>query len=166
MTLHALLIILWKQEYSLKRKKALRLGDIKQLQIALELSRQDNGAYPTVASWSCFDCANVTYNTRPVTAPVAAASISAALDPYLGGSPADPKLIAGAADSGYLYTGSGTNYCVMAFRTPENMKNFPTQYINPVRCQGVDATTGQCMTTGYTIESIFVGVGTYETAGC
>ena len=129
-----------------KTRDVKRVADLRQVVNALELYNSDNGHYPMVGNYACFDC--VGYLNTPVTTPDAA-TISAALLPYLKGPIGDPKNLGG--ETGYLYISDGTEYKVFAWRTPENMKNFSPNVIDYSRCGTVDA-SGQCTafnTIGY-----------------
>ena len=129
----------------IKARDVKRLADLKQIYNALELYYSDNGHYPnTNDSWSCFDC--VPYISTAVINPNAA-SIAAALLPYMSGSPKDPKNLGG--DSGYLYTSgnNGKDYKLIAWRTPENINNYNVSVIDYFRCSAWNS-GGQC-TAGY-----------------
>lgn len=131
-----------------KSRDAKRAADLKEVSTALEVYFSDNSGYPnTNGTYTCFDC--TTYVNNPITAPVAAASITAALVPaYLPTAPQDPKHTANP-DSGYLYRSDGKDYMLMAFRTPENMNDFQSSVIT-ARCGTIS--NGQCSginTIGY-----------------
>ncbi|MDP2932549.1 MAG: prepilin-type N-terminal cleavage/methylation domain-containing protein [bacterium] len=128
-----------------KARDAKRAGDLKQINTALELYNDDNGHYPIVGTWACFDC--VSYIGTAVTNPNAA-NITAALSSYMSAAPKDPKNLGG--DSGYLYYSDGTNYKLMAWRTPENMKNYGSSLIDTVRCGTVNS-SGQCSSGANTV---------------
>ena len=142
-----------------KSRDAKRIADMHAIQVALELYANDNGHYPNSnALWTSFD--SPTYSPNPIVSPNAA-TLTAALAPHLAGTPKDPTTATG--DSGYLYRGDGTNYCILMWRLPENLNNFPASYIPPNRCTSWDS-SGKCTSAGGT-NAIYIGVGTYST-GC
>lgn len=125
-----------------KARDVKRAADLKQVNTALEFYNDDNGHYPIVGNWACFDC--VSYIGTAVTNPNAA-SIGAALSKYMSATPKDPKNLGG--DSGYLYySPDGVNYKLMAWRTPENMNNYNSSLVDTARC-GTINTSGQCSGT-------------------
>jgi len=141
-----------------KARDAKRAAEIRQIQIAVESYYNDNGHYPDTHNvWTSFD--SPAYSPNPIYSPNAA-NLSAALSSYIK-SPADPKSL--GADSGYLYISivGGTDYCILFWRTPENLKNFGSSLVNYARCTGIDG-NGQCIGSA---NSIYVGTGLWA-GGC
>jgi prepilin-type N-terminal cleavage/methylation domain-containing protein len=143
----------------IKARDSTRSEALHQIQTAVESYASDNGHFPNSnGAWTSFDSA--AYSPNPIVTPNAA-NLSAALSPYIKGE-ADPKSLNG--DSGYLYRGDNNNYCILIWRTPENMNDFSKAQWPPGRCASnsvIDA-NGQCV--GGT-NSIYVGVGSYA-GGC
>lgn len=139
-----------------KARDAARISDIRQIQTAIEMYASDNGHYPitTAGKWTAFDPGGV-YHANTISSPDAA-TINDALKPYISGVH-DP--INQTGDGGYLYNGKsdGRSYCVLIWRTPENMNDFPASMIPPARCPA-----GVCPAGGH---AIYVGVGAYQN-GC
>jgi prepilin-type N-terminal cleavage/methylation domain-containing protein len=145
-----------------KSRDAKRAEDIHQIQIAVEMYFSDNGHYPNSNNtWASFD--SPTYSPSPIISP-AATNLAAALKPYIGYT-FDPKPVAGAPDGGYLYiSATGADYCILFWRTPENLKNFGSSYVNYLRCTGGIDTNGQCLPSTMP-NSIYIGTGQYS-GGC
>lgn len=144
-----------------KSRDARRLADLNQIRNAVELYYSEHGHYPIMAtSWTSFDA--TAYKNNAIANP-AATNIAAALAPYLPSGVADPQR-GTASDAGYLYrsesTTSGASYCILIYRTPENMSGFQSHLIPMNRCGAVS--NGQC-TSG--INAIFYGTGPFAT-GC
>lgn len=140
-----------------KARDVTRSEAMHQIQTAIELYAGDNGYYPNSnGTWTSFDSAS--YGPNPIVTPNAA-NLSAALAPYIKGE-ADPKNLGG--DSGYLYIGAGNDYCILIWRTPENMNDFPKSQWPPGRCTTIDS-NGQCTAGG--VNSVYIGVGAYA-GGC
>ncbi len=140
-----------------KARDAARISDIRQIQTALEEYASDNGHYPiSNSAWTSFDSTNgAGYYSKPIFSP-AATNITTAMAPYISGAhdPSRPT-----NDGGYLYRADagGKSYCLMIWRTPENMKDFPASMIPP-RC-GTVLSNGNCSAGG---NAVYVGAGTYE----
>ncbi len=135
----------------IKARDVRKLSDLRQIYTALELYNHENGHYPIITNnWSCFDCTWDSYLNQPIITP-AAASIRAAISAYMPVTPKDPKWPSGIADAGYLYysNSTGSEFKVMAWRTPENMNNFSSNVIDSNRCGSV--VSGQCSTGNNTI---------------
>ncbi len=131
-----------------------RAQDLRQIQRAIELYADENGHYPNSgATYAAFDAPN--YRGNPIISPNAA-NIAEALAPYIG-KIGDPGPV--TADAGYLYRGGGNDYCVLIYKTPQDMRNFSAGMV-PARCTGV---TGSQCNSG--INAIYVGVGAHA-AGC
>ena len=79
----------------------------------------------------------------------------------------DPKNL--GSDAGFLYLSpDGQKYCFMSYRNPENLASYPAAFINPYRC-GSGNTAAQCSaagTSGGPVNSVYIGTGSYATAGC
>lgn len=150
-----------------KSRDARRSGDLYTIRTALELYYSDNGHYPIMATtWTSFDAPS--YAGNAITNP-SAATLAAALAPYLPSGMADPRRISAntglaANDAGYLYrslsTVSGDSYCILFFRTPENMFHFSSSLIPMNRCLSVGL-DGMC--TG--ANALYYGTGTFA-GGC
>jgi len=140
-----------------KARDARRNADLHTIQTALELYNSDNGHYPITVNagntWASFD--SPSYSPTSFVNPTAA-NLTAALQPYLPSPPKDPSGATG--DAGYLYISdsTGTSYCVLIWRTPENIKDFQPNVI--------DNTPGRWV-NGTGVPSIYVGVGLWAT-GC
>jgi prepilin-type N-terminal cleavage/methylation domain-containing protein len=143
----------------IKARDAKRVSEMGQIQNAIELYYSTNGHYPNSSgAWTSFD--SPFYKGNPIVTPNAA-NLGAALAPYISSSIADPKSLGG--DSGYLYIGAGVNYCILIWRTPENMLNFSSSIIPTNRCTLPIDSSGNCANGGG--HAIYTGVGTYAN-GC
>ncbi|MDR3571206.1 MAG: prepilin-type N-terminal cleavage/methylation domain-containing protein [Candidatus Pacebacteria bacterium] len=152
-----------------KSRDAKRLEDMRSFQNALELYHATTGHYPYSCSgalgvWSSFDSG--AYAPKQLCSTpngsIQIGTLSQVLAPYI--SPlADPKNIGG--DAGYLYqdTYGADDYCVLVWRTPENMDDFPTGYVDNYSGRCGTVTNGQC-SSGH--NAVFVGMGKYATVGC
>jgi prepilin-type N-terminal cleavage/methylation domain-containing protein len=141
-----------------KGRDAARASALSQIQTAVEEYANDNGHYPNSNGlWTSFDAP--IYSPNPIVSPNAA-NLTAALAPYIP-KDVDPQSLGG--DSGYLYTGAGTNYCILIWRTPENLNDFNPSLIPATRCTSWNS-SGQCTSPGGT-NAIYAGVGTYA-GGC
>ena len=143
-----------------KARDTRRIADMRSMQTALELYYNTYGHYPNSnGAWASFDSA--VYKANPIISP-AAADLSTAMNGSLAGTPLDPSYNS-SGDSGYLYIGDGaSSYCFMAYKTPENMRNFSNQLINTVRCTGAITAGGAC--TGG-VPAIYIGAGSWA-GGC
>lgn len=130
-----------------KGRDVKRIADLKQIRTALEFYYQDNNHYPITScpasAWASFDSPQ--YAPAPVcNTPGGSPSgqnLAQAMSPYVKGA-GDPKNLGG--DSGYLYiSDNGTDFCLMAFRTPENIYDFDKSFINTNRCSSWNS-AGQC----------------------
>lgn len=141
-----------------KARDAGRATAIHQVHLAVESYYLTNGHYPNTNNvWTSFDSPN--YSPNPIYTPDAA-NLSTALLPYIK-SPADPKSL--GTDSGYLYISpTGADYCILFWRTPENLNNFGSTLVNYARCTGGVNSNGQCVGSS---NSIYVGTGPYA-PGC
>ncbi len=144
-----------------KSRDARRMADLNQIRTAVELYYSEHGHYPIMATnWTSFD--STAYKNNAITNPVAT-NLATALAPYLPSGVADPQR-GTAGDAGYLYrsesTTSGASYCILIYRTPENMNSFPSHLIPMNRCGAVSS--GQC-TSGY--NAIYYGTGPFAN-GC
>lgn len=142
------------QSARVKARDAQRLQDLDTMQAALEMYFRDNGHYPVpsnnpsvswcvpsnVRCWASFD--SPAYKSTAM-ASEPAPGIAEALAPYLQKPLKDP--IAATGDAGYLYNASanGSTYCILFYRTPENMNNFPANMIDMARC-GTIGSNGKC----------------------
>ncbi|MBP9711314.1 MAG: prepilin-type N-terminal cleavage/methylation domain-containing protein [Candidatus Pacebacteria bacterium] len=146
-----------------------RLSDIKTIQKSLELYFLEYGRYPITSctspnvNWTSFD--SPAYSPRTLCSNVGGSgsnTLSQELAPNVSGL-ADPKSL--GSDSGYLYiSNNGQQYCILVYRTPEDMRKFPSYLIPSNRCSAVDPNTGLC-TGANTTEAIYIGTGAYA-AGC
>ncbi len=131
-----------------------RAQDLREIQKGIELYMSEHGHYPNSgATYASFDAPN--YRGNPIISPNAT-NLAEALAPYIGKA-GDPGPV--AADAGYLYRGGGNDYCVLIYKTPQDMRNFSAAMV-PARCTGV---TGSQCNSG--MNAIYVGVGIYAT-GC
>ena len=150
-----------------KSRDATRAEALHQMSTAVEMYGTTNGHYPytcAAAGWTSFDSAAYSPNTLCTAANGAVSTgltLSGTLAPYIVGI-ADPKNLGG--DSGYLYINlsDANSYCLLIWRTPENMNNFPKSAWPPSRCSTIDG-NGQCTSGG--TNSIYLGVGGYV-GGC
>lgn len=163
----------------IKGRDSKRLSDLNQMKVALEFYREANGNYPYTCNPSVYtpSYSNVSFDSviyggnHLCTTPngntkiVPNVTLTQAMAPYVA-QLKDPKLHANG-DSGYLYTNTSVtqpSYCFMMWRTPENLRNFPSTTVNPARCPSVDS-NGQC-SAGSNSNSVYIGKGTYATIGC
>ncbi len=152
----------------LRSRDIRRLADLRQVQKAVEFYYDDNGHYPdTHGAWTSFD--SPSYSPNDIYTPNAA-DLSTAMSPYLTGAK-DPKNLGG--DSGYLYTAptGGASYCILFYRTPEDLRNFGP-FVNKNRCNGNVTypngydNNGQCVSTpAGAPNSVAIGIGPYA-GGC
>jgi prepilin-type N-terminal cleavage/methylation domain-containing protein len=149
----------------IKSRDGVRSSEMAEMQKALELYYGVNGHYPITnctspdTNWTSFDSAVYTPRKICSTAGVAGVNTLTAEMASFVGAISDPKNLGN--DAGYLYiSGDGQNYCFMSFKNPENMTDFASSQVNPVRCPTIS--NGQC-TSG--TNSIYIGVGTYA-GGC
>jgi type II secretion system protein G len=135
-----------------KARDAARISDIRQIQTAIQEYVLANGHYPdTHGAWASFD--SPLYSPNPIYSP-AAANLKTALAPYIQ-NVHDPLTVSG--DAGYLYvsyTPTGgvqpTAYCVLIWRTPENMNDVPSTMQSSAR----------------TVNNIYVSEGNKWQTGC
>jgi len=150
-----------------KGRDAKRAADINQIATALELYNSTNGHYPiTYCSgntyvWASFD--SQAYSPTQFCATQNGAqdgkNMTQEMAPYIGAA-ADPKNLGG--DSGYLYiSDTGAEYCILFWRTPEDLRDFGKNLVNFGRCSGIDS-NGQCVGS---LNSIYIGNGAYS-GGC
>ena len=142
-----------------KANDARRASELVEIQKAVEQYNIDNGHYPNSnGNWTSFD--SPSYSPNTVVSPNAA-NLTVALGSYI---PAviDPRTATIGTDAGFLYYGAGNDYCILLYRTPENMNDFKTNLINFASGRCGSVVNGQC-TSG--INSVYVGVGVYS-AGC
>lgn len=144
-----------------KGRDTRRVQDMRTIQTAIEMYASDNNHYPITATWASFDAP--AYIGTDVTNPNAT-DLTAALTSYLPKPPTDPT--PGTGDDGYLYLGNGTQYCILFYRAPEDMRNFEQQLIPANRCASVNA-SGQCLNGSGAVvpNAIYIGTGGYA-AGC
>lgn len=152
------------QSAKLKAKDSQRLTEMKQIQKALEFYYDDHKHYPSVTTWTCFGCTNLTYRDQDILAPTPAPDIASALRPYLSKDPIDPK---GAVSGGYYYTSkaNGTDYCFMIHTTVDDLRNFPSTMLNGFRCGGIGS-DGKCNSPGSggsTVNTVFIMSGSPAT---
>jgi len=102
-----------------KSRDAKRLGDMKQLQVALELYKNDNGVYPTSSGSWRGNCS--TYGGHPTTG--ATGYIPSLAPTYISVLPVDPKPL--GTSGCYLYQSNGTDYMLLVDGTVES-GNVPT----------------------------------------
>ena len=129
-----------------KSRDTQRFKDLETIQGAVEQYYADQGHYPITNNlYASFDAP--VYRDTPIIGNTATPNtLSTALRELLPTPPKDPSgPFSSGNDSGYLYKSdaTGSNYCIMIWRTPENLKNFSTEYIDMNRCVGVGS-DGQC----------------------
>ncbi|MDQ5955575.1 MAG: ral secretion pathway protein [Patescibacteria group bacterium] len=158
----------------IKTRDAQRLKDLDTIQAAVEQYYRDTGHYPitkcsnNASIWASFD--STTYKPTTICPTVNAAGVNT-LGPELASYFVDytklkDPLPPSSTDAGYLYrSDDGANYCILVWRTPENMNNFPAnRYMHAgSRCAGGVNSSGQCMNGSGVVDSsnnLFYGVGT------
>ena len=142
----ASIILIATNTARIRSRDAKRIADLRQIATAVSLYYSDNGHYPiTGGAASCFDCTSASYLNQTITNPNAA-TIVAALQPYMAVVPKDPLNPHTSSYSGYIYTSdsSGLDYKVKAYITPENMNDFSTSEIDTQACPSFNSSTGQC----------------------
>ena len=137
-----------------------RLTDIRSFQTALELYNTNTGHYP-YTNWTSFD--SPVYSPSLVCDSVGGVgqTLTAFMATYIG-KLSDPSGASG--DAGYLYINQGgpNDYCVLWWRTPENLNNFSQSFWStPLRCTAIDS-NGKCSNG---TNEIFLGSGIYA-GGC
>ncbi len=159
----------------IKTRDAQRLKDLDTIQAAVEQYYRDNGHYPVTkcsnnaSVWSSFD--SPTYKTTTICAAANGAGVNT-LGPELATYLIDytrmkDPLPPASTDAGYLYrSDDGASYCILVWRTPENMNNFPaSRYIHAgSRCAGGVNSSGQCTSSSGVVDSsnnLFYGIGTF-----
>ena len=138
----ATIVLIALSSVRVKARDAKRLADMREVATALELYYSDIGHYPNTSwAYTSFDATD--FEANPIINP-AAASITAALVPtYMATAPQDPQNNSGG-HGGYIYTSNGTDYLLMAWKTPENMNDFSSNVIVSWHCGVIAA--GQCST--------------------
>ncbi len=144
-----------------KGRDARRLADLKSFEFALNLYYEANEHYPYTNcsgsnSWASFDSPTYSPNLVCDTPGGAGVTLSQKMSPYT-----DPLKDPGGAtgDAGYLYINQGGrfDYCVLVWRTPENLNNFPPETIPASRCTAWNS-SGVC-TSG--TNALYIGKGAY-----
>ncbi|MBY0328857.1 prepilin-type N-terminal cleavage/methylation domain-containing protein [Patescibacteria group bacterium] len=108
-----------------KSRDAKRLADMKQLQIALELYKNDYGSYPSSSGWRG-NCA--TYGGYPTTG--ATGYIPGLAPTYISVLPLDPKPISNTGCYLYQSNSTGTDYMLLVHATVEGI--VPTSVMRPI----------------------------------
>lgn len=147
-----------------KSRDTARLAQMNQLNKAILAYHAEKGQYPSTVCptnhWTSFDSASYSAGvvcdspngTNLGTLPTA---LSSYIKPFK-----DPSGDNGG-DRGYLYISNDSqSYCILLFRTPEDMRNYPATMVPANRCGTMDA-NGQCSGTN----AAYIGVGTYVN-GC
>jgi len=151
----------------IKARDTKRIADLRDFQLALELYYNTNNHYPytgtTAGGWTSFD--SPTYSPNQIYSGQngsgsSLGTLTQIMAPYIG-QLSDPFSL--GVDSGYLYVNQGgpNDYCILFWRTPENLNDFPKSDVPATRCT-VWNSAGQC-TSG--TNAIYVGSGIYA-AGC
>lgn len=141
-----------------KSRDLKRITDMNAIQKAIEMYNSDNGHYPnTNGNWTSMHAP--AYMGNPIVNP-AATNLTVALAPYLPTPPKDPGLA--TTDRGYLFLSNGTDFCILDYRNPENMNNFPQSMWNKKSGRCPTVTNGQCDSG---INSVYLGTGVHA-AGC
>ena len=136
-----------------KARDGKRLKDMETISGAVEQYYRDNSHYPITncstnggSAYAAYQ--NGTWSTKVICPSVGAAGsnpLATELAPYISLPLTDPSgPISGGSDAGYLYrSDDGKDYCVMIWRTPENMNNFKSSLIDMSRC-GAVGSGGAC----------------------
>ena len=157
---------------------AARLANLNDIRVALRLYAAANGHYPitdcqgqrgSTYSWTWVGYGGFwspAQGCAAVGGVPTAGTLETMLAPYISQPVKDPTnaLSPLSTDAGYLYIGDGTSYCLMAYRVPQNMLDFPKETWNMAlnRCGSVNA-SGQC-TSG--VNSIYYAQGPTWAGGC
>ena len=151
-----------------KSRDALRLSQVKEIQKALQVYYSEYGVYPRTVCptqhWTGFAGNGYANNQVCDSSGVALGTLTQTLADYIS-PPKDPKSLPGG-DAGYLYIANttGSDYCLLVWRTPENMHNFPQEMWSngsPNRCGTVND-SGKCSGTN----SVYLGSEAYMANGC
>jgi len=125
--------------YINKAKDAKRVGDLKQIQKALELYKMDHGGYPNTGgppNWRSECAAWGSLAPNDV--------IPGITSSYLGSFPSDPSMDKANSQCCYLYTSDGTDFALLAHGcTKINYASQPS-LIDPAR----DGGTNGCIVDG------------------
>jgi prepilin-type N-terminal cleavage/methylation domain-containing protein len=121
-----------------KARDAQRLTDLDTLQGVIEQYRADEGHYPITncagqgAVYSGFQGLWSVNLICPTVGGTGVNTLAQELAPYLPTPLSDPSgPIPLSSDAGYLYrSDDGVNYCILIWRTPENMKDFSPSLID------------------------------------
>jgi type II secretion system protein G len=105
-----------------KARDARRMADLKQIQTALELYRNDNSGYPSSGSLWRGNCAS--YGSYPTTG--ATGYIPNLAPTYISALPLDPKPT--GVGTCYLYFSTGADYKVLAHQTTESSCPVPSSH--------------------------------------
>ncbi len=161
----------------IKTRDAQRLKDLDTIQAAVELYYRDNGHYPITSCsnnttvWASFD--STTYKPTTICQMANGVGVNT-LGPELASYLNDYTKMKdptghSSSDAGYLYRSDGVNYCILIWRTPENMNNFPaSRIVKTGRCAGGINSSGQCMNGSGVVDNsnnLYYGTGTLAT-GC
>ena len=150
-----------------KGRDAKRAADLSQIATAVELYYAANSHYPiTYCSgntyvWGSFDSPSYspTQFCSVQNGPVDGNTMTQEMAPYMH-TTGDPKNLGG--DSGYLYiSDTGSEYCILFWRTPEDLRNYSKNLIDSNRCTGIDS-NGQCIGS---LNSVYISGGGYA-GGC
>lgn len=151
-----------------KSRDARRLTDIRSFQTALELYAINTGHYPYTNcsgsnNWTSFDSPLYSPNLVCNAIGGAGQTLTAFMAPYVA-KLSDPS--GASSDAGYLYLNKGgaNDYCILFWRTPENLNNFPSSLVPPNRCTAWNS-AGQCTSPVGGKNAIYLGSGIYK-AGC
>ena len=136
-----------------KARDTKRLKDMETMQGAVEQYYRDNGHYPITncssnggPSYAGYQGGWSTKVICPAPGAQGVAHLDAELAPYIPVYLTDPSgpIAPSDGDQGYLYNSiDGVDYCIMIYKTPENMNNFADTYIDHNRCSTV-ASDGKC----------------------
>lgn len=145
-------------------RDATRLAQIREIEKALQVFYLDNGFYPSTLcpshQWTGFNSPAYKDNTLCDLSNTNIGNLSTVLANYIR-SPEDPQGPP-MGDAGYLYrsNAAGRDYCILLFRVPEDMNNYPSEMIVTSRC-GTVGSDGQCSGAN----AIYLGVGEFAN-GC
>ena len=142
-------------------RDARRLSDLQNVQTALELYYNTYNHYPITtcsgpnASSDGWVTPNGTYGDYPnygicdvVGGPITSSGFNTAMANFIYPL-RDPLLLNTDPITGYWYKSNGTEYKFQIYATPENMNNFPIQFVDPAICGLPILSNGTCGTHGY-----------------
>ncbi len=136
-----------------KARMAKRVGDLQQIQTALELYYNNNGSYPVVGGYqgTCALWGSTTPNN----------TIPGLVSTYIGSFPQDPLVNAVANQNCYIYYSNGTDYKMLDFLltdiTEAQIKSGYASFIDDER-QGVSSVCPGAV-DGYAVLAVYSSGG-------